>query len=226
MTRGAVIFDVDGVLLELTAAEEQLFFESFRELHGIDCLSRDWDSYRSRNDDDIIAEIFETRLGRAPTPGEVDAFKQDYYARLSRHGGDRDMIPGADRTLAELSVHGWMLGIATANLREAARIRLERAGLWRFVERLAFGADGGGHKREVLARAIAASGVPPSRIVYLGDNLNDVDAGLTNGVHFIGFSRDAARRERLRAAGAAHVAGDHPSALAAIRLCLAEDCVV
>ena len=55
----------------------------------------------------------------------------------------------------------------------------------------AHGADGGGHKREILARAIAATGLPRNRIVYIGDNLNDVEAGLANGVHFIGFSTDS-----------------------------------
>ena len=34
---------------------------------------------------------------------------------------------------------------------------------------------------------MTATGVPKQRIVYIGDNLNDVDAGLANGVHFIGL---------------------------------------
>ncbi|MFO1131266.1 MAG: HAD hydrolase-like protein [Hyphomicrobiales bacterium] len=56
-----------------------------------------------------------------------------------------------------------------------------------------------------MARAIAATELPKHRIVYIGDNLNDVEAGLANGVHFIGFSQDAARRAKLAAAGASPV---------------------
>ena len=55
----AVIFDVDGVLLDLTTAEEDAFFLAFERLHGLTGLSRDWDSYRVRNDEHIIAEILE-----------------------------------------------------------------------------------------------------------------------------------------------------------------------
>ena len=55
----AVIFDVDGVLLDLTAPEEGAFFRAFERLHGITGLSPDWDSYRVRNDEHIIAEILE-----------------------------------------------------------------------------------------------------------------------------------------------------------------------
>ena len=51
----AVIFDVDGVLLDLTAPEEDAFFLAFARLHGLTGLSRDWDSYRIRNDEHIIA---------------------------------------------------------------------------------------------------------------------------------------------------------------------------
>ena len=64
-----------------------------------------------------------------------------------------------------------------------------------------------------MARAIAATGLPKERIVYIGDNLNDVDAGLSNGVHFIGFSRDAERRQKLKAAGAEHLSGNHQMTL-------------
>ena len=60
----AVIFDVDGVLLDLTAPEESAFFRAFEQLHGITGLSSDWDSYRVRNDEHIIAEILERRMQR------------------------------------------------------------------------------------------------------------------------------------------------------------------
>ncbi len=53
----AVVFDVDGVLLELTAAEEDVFFGAFEAWVPPSSLSRNWNSYRIRNDDDIADEI-------------------------------------------------------------------------------------------------------------------------------------------------------------------------
>lgn len=211
----AVILDVDGVLLELTAAEEDAFFRAFEDLHGITGLSRDWDSYLVRNDEHIIAEIL-ARHG-LPASGR-DAVTESYVALL---GGGLSSgalkavdIPGARDLLRSLS--GRRLGIATANLLSAAKLRLEAAAMWAPVASLAFGAEGSGHKRETVARAIAATGLPKDRIVYIGDNLNDVEAGLANGVHFIGFAQDAARRDRLATAGARQVAGDHRTTLALI----------
>ena len=204
----AVIFDVDGVLLDLTGAEEDAFFLAFERRYGLTGLSRDWDSYQVRNDEHIIAEI----LSRHGLPAaDRDVVIADYLAILSQGFGSGALramaIPGAGQLLEDLG--GSRTGIATANLLSAAQIRLQAAGLWRPVQELAFGAEGSGHKRETVARAIAATGLPRERIIYIGDNLNDVDAGLSNRVHFIGFSEDAARRERLGKAGAVHLAANH-----------------
>jgi len=205
----AVIFDVDGVLLHLTAAEEDTFFVPFERRYGLTGLSRDWDSYRTRNDEDIIAEILETH--RLPLT-EHPAVIADYVAAMGQglECGELvpEHIPGV-KTLLDGLAGTSAVGIATANLVAIARLRLERAGLWDYVAGLPFGADGGGHKRDTVARAIAATGLAKNRIIYVGDNLNDVDAGLANGVNFIGFALDAARRERLAAAGARHLSGSH-----------------
>jgi beta-phosphoglucomutase-like phosphatase (HAD superfamily) len=204
----AVIFDVDGVLLDLTAAEEDAFFLAFERRFGLTGLSRDWDSYKVRNDEHIIAEILESHgIGH----DQRAAVTQDYLAILSSGLASGQLraveIAGARDLLASLG--NCRRGVATANLLPAARMRLESRGMWSFVEDLAFGAEDSGHKRETVARAIAATGLPKERIVYIGDNLNDVAAGLANSVHFIGFSEDPARRDKLRQAGALHLSGDH-----------------
>jgi HAD superfamily hydrolase (TIGR01549 family) len=212
----AVIFDVDGVLLDLTRAEEDAFFRPFEQRYGLSGLSRDWDSYKVRNDEHIIAEILERHGLPAADRAQVASDYLEILATELKEGSLTAVaIPGASSLLKELG--HVQLGIATANLAAAARLRLDSAGLWAPVQRLAFGAEGSAHKRETVARAIAAVGVPAHRIVYVGDNLNDVDAGLINGVHFIGFSQDSTRRTLLAAAGAEHIAGDHAQTGAIIR---------
>lgn len=221
MVDAAIIFDVDGVLLDLTRAEEDIFFLPFERRYGITGLSRDWDSYRIRNDHDIVEEILEAHgIG----PGERDAVLGDYvdFLRGGLLGGLLSPIamPGARQLLDALATEA-ALGIATANILAAARLRLEAVDLWNSVARHPFGADGGGHKRDIVARAIAATGLPKHRIVYIGDNRNDIEAGLANGVHFIGFSLEASRRQALAAAGAAVVSADHQATLRLIRQILA-----
>jgi HAD superfamily hydrolase (TIGR01549 family) len=205
----AVLFDVDGVLLELTRAEEDAFFVPFERRYGLKGISRDWNSYAIRNDENIIAEI----LVRHGLPErEHAAVIADYLDVLKQQLADGTIetiaIPGALELLQKLngSLH---MGIATANLLGAAELRLKDAGLWHHVSTCAHGANGGGHKREILARAITATGLPRDRIVYVGDNLNDVEAGLSNGIHFIGFSTDPGRLTALKRAGASHSSNNH-----------------
>jgi phosphoglycolate phosphatase-like HAD superfamily hydrolase len=212
----AVIFDVDGVLLDLTPPEEDAFFWAFAKLHGLEGLSRDWDSYLIRNDEDIIGEILEKHFGRKPQPIEHQAVVTAYLNHLASDIGLKRLTPSPIEGAAELLHHlsgRARLGIATANLVEAAQLRLAACRMWTPVEGHAFGANGGGAKREILARAIAATDLPPERIVFIGDNLNDVEAGLAHVVHFIGFSRDRAKGRRLAGAGAKPVCNHHQDTL-------------
>jgi beta-phosphoglucomutase-like phosphatase (HAD superfamily) len=161
MAEAAVIFDVDGVLLDLTPPEEDAFFHPFLALHGLTGLSRDWDSYRVRNDHDIMVEVLERHFGRPPTKAEVEHLTRSYLSHLEvgLSGGALTAveIPGARALLSALRTDGLAIGIATANLVDAARLRLASAGLWDFVEGLPFGADGGGVKAEILGLEIGSS---------------------------------------------------------------------
>ena len=216
MADAAVIFDVDGVLLNLTPEEENAFFWAFAELHRLTGLSRDWDSYRIRNDEDIITEILEAHLGRAPSRDEHNAVIRAYLSHLASGIDAEKLTPspiaGAGDLLRGLSGR-LKLGIATANLLEAAHSRLAACRMWEPLKDYAFGANGGGAKRDILARAIASLDLPRDRIVFIGDNLNDVEAGLANGVHFIGFSQDQAKGRRLAEAGAKCVCNHHRDTL-------------
>jgi beta-phosphoglucomutase-like phosphatase (HAD superfamily) len=213
----AVIFDVDGVLLELTRAEEDCFFRPFEVMYGLTDLSRDWDSYRIRNYDDIIAEILQRHLKRSPSEAECDAVRTRYLGELAQLEQPPVEIAGASEMVKIFAEQRMTIGVATANLLAAARHRLERAGMWSAVASHAVGADGGGHKRGIVARAVASTGLKKHRIVYVGDSPNDVRAGLDNGVYFVGYAQDAARRRNLVAAGARIVLSDHRDTLTAIQ---------
>lgn len=216
MVDRAIIFDVDGVLLTLTPDEEELFFAALSKFVPVENLSRDWNSYRIRNDENIIAEVLERNgLPASHLRSVID----HYIATLKSSFITSVPIAGAAHLLTAYQNKAH-LGIATANLREAAKHRLERANLWQPVSHYAFGADGGGHKTEILARALQAVNLPRNRVVYIGDNLNDVEAGLHHGVQFIGFSTSDMRLQHLREGGAQHVSRSHTETMVLINTLL------
>jgi HAD superfamily hydrolase (TIGR01549 family) len=209
----AVIFDVDGVLLELTRDEEEIFFDALANFLPTESLSRDWNSYKIRNDEDIIAEILQQHQLSANLRPLVIA---RYLALLNTSATKSIAVAGAAHLLKELhGVH--QCGIATANLLGAAQHRLQQAELWSHVAAHAHGADGGGHKSAILGRALKQLGLPPHNVVYVGDNRNDVEAGLLHGVHFIGFSTQAERRSQLSHFGARHICANHLETFALLK---------
>ena len=205
----AVIFDCDGVLLELTRAEEEVFFRPFARHLDSAKLSRDWNSYQCRNDEAIMAEILACHgLSAALAP----ALKAEYLHLLAddlASGAVRSLVIPHVRTLLAALAPQARLGLATANFHAAARLRLERANLWHHVSALAHGAEGGGPKATILGRALQASGLPPERLLYVGDNVTDAVAARELAVPFLGFSRRQTRRRALAAAGACHIAANH-----------------
>jgi phosphoglycolate phosphatase-like HAD superfamily hydrolase len=216
----AVIFDIDGVLLHLTRDEESLFFKAFRTLHGIadEHLNPDWNSYRVRNDVEIAAELLERHFGRAAQAHEVDAVMRHYAGTIEAGLANGTLtvqaIEGAGALLDGLRNRGtFALGLATANIEAAAVMRLTRAGLWGDYHVTGY-AEAGGSKINILRQAIAqletaGAPVPRERIVFLGDQLGDLNAARENGVHFIGTSPKPEQRQVLRDHGAEHVSDGH-----------------
>lgn len=208
----AVIFDVDGVLLHLSPAEEDGFFEPFRETYGLTGLSRDWSAYNIRNDLHIVRGIIETRLGRAAAPEEVEAWRKRYLEIIqdwmARGIFAVQPVAGAFDLLRDLCRSGTLTGIATANIIDAARMRLEAAGFWPHIH-CAAGAESGGPKTQILGELISDLGLSRGDVIYIGDNVNDLEAGREHAGHFIGFSTSARQRQYLKDCGVVLLAGDH-----------------
>lgn len=222
----AVIFDVDGVILHLTPPEEAAFFKALEVVFGIDDASPDWDSYRARNDVEIVEELIETRLGRPPTSGDIIAFTDKYISLVdvALRTGEIEVleVEGIREVLMALTrAENLIMGLATANLMGMAKMRLRHVGLNDFFKVGGF-AEARGPKRQILKATIAGlqdergRPIPKERIVFLGDNVGDVDAGLANGCGLIAFSEDEGKHQRLKAAGATHIIASHTDTVALI----------
>lgn len=215
----AVIFDVDGVILHLTPPEEAAYFKALELVFGIVDASPDWDSYRARNDVEIVEELIETRLDRPAEPADILAFTDKYISLVDvgiRTGeievleidGIRDVLMALTRA------DNLVMGLATANLMGMAKMRLRHVGLSDFFKVGGF-AEARGPKRQILQKTIAGLSdergvtIPKDRVVFLGDNVGDVDAGLSNGCGLIAFSQEHGKHQKLRDAGAQHIISSH-----------------
>ena len=214
----AVIFDIDGVLLHLTATETQTFVGAFARSFQITGIDQDWNNYKKRNDVEIAKEILARHFGRPATAAELAQLCDDYLADLEAGLEDGrivpEVLPGVRETLEALTGQSpdLCLALATANLSTAAELRLGRADLWQPFHCGGYAEDGE-DKTAILSAVIAKCGrwagrpIAPHEVLFLGDQPSDARAAVTNGTGFIGIAAEPAQRRRLEAAGAVTVIG-------------------
>lgn len=201
------LFDIDGTLL-LTGGAGTVALETVFSTHyGITGAMRGV-SPGGKTDALIIAEMFERGLGRAPTQEEVARVIEAYLPLLREAvavSAAYRLMPAVHEALDFLAADsGVCLALATGNVRAAAQIKLDRAGLWhRFVVG-GFGCDSA-DRAVLVARAIERAaehtGLARDRdeIVVVGDTPRDVHAARACGVRVLAVATGSASREELAA---------------------------
>jgi phosphoglycolate phosphatase-like HAD superfamily hydrolase len=163
------LFDIDGTLLHAHGSGRDAFDQVLAEQHGITAACQDM-TFGGKTDPGLLAEIFATRLGRAPTAAEHAAFVDAYVPRLRellpRHGVE--VIAGVVEALEYLATRsGVRLGIATGNVRAGAEAKLAAAGLSRWFALGGYGCDSA-VRAELVAAAIRRAG-DAREVVVVGD---------------------------------------------------------
>lgn len=117
------------------------------------------------------------------------------------HAGMREAVQaGRERGMA--------VGLGTGNVREGARIKLERVQLY---DSFAFGGFGDDHElrpeliRRGAERGLAQLSVKEARVVVIGDTPKDVDAAIAIGAESLAVATGGFSIDQLRDAGATRV---------------------
>ena len=117
------------------------------------------------------------------------------------------MLPGAEDVLRFLNGTGRVTGIVTGALEEAARIKLARGDLNRFLPFGGFGSDSA-DRVELTRRGIERGAalirreLPPEHVHVLGDTPRDMEAAAAVGAVPVGVSTGTYRADALLGAGA------------------------
>jgi phosphoglycolate phosphatase-like HAD superfamily hydrolase len=202
------LFDIDGTLVRAGGAGARALDRIVHARHGIADAMRGIEA-GGKTDPGIVQEMFAARLARAATDAEVTEIIDAYLAVLDEECGRGDRFRVLDGAVAVLE---WLaaradvaLGVATGNVLDGARIKLERAGLW---HRFAFGGYGSDSavRAELVARAIARGeahvGRPARAVVVVGDTLHDVSAARACGAMCVAVTTGSDERGKLEASGA------------------------
>jgi pyrophosphatase PpaX len=212
MTAGAVLFDLDGTLIDTM----ELYLECYRR-----ALEPHID--RVLSDEELLAlkprselRLLHGQAGPQFAPSAVEEFYRLYEALHDTHF--RGIYPGVLELLDALRRNGHRTGIVTGKSRRSWEITIARAQLGPF-DVLVFDDDVREPKPDPhgIELAIDALGADGASSLYVGDTMGDVDAARAAGVRPVAalWARPAPWREefRMRALAAGAVALEEPGAL-------------
>ncbi|MXY98960.1 MAG: HAD family hydrolase [Gemmatimonadetes bacterium] len=189
-TKIAVIFDIDGTLVESSGFEDDLYIAAVRDVLGDVCIRKAWNTYRHVTDSGILRQIMEeNRIRGEGRIREVRSWFGDLVSQYFRDGGVCDPTIGAIDLIDELrAAPGFAVGFATGGWGHTARMKFEHAGF--NLEYVVLTSSDDGLERTAIMQkcldALDAKGNSFQRIVYVGDAEWDVRATRELGWHFIG----------------------------------------
>lgn len=213
MNPSVVLFDIDGTLIDCGGAGRRAMALAFEQQFGRAdaCASI---AFGGMTDRAIIRAAL-VGLGIAEIdPAAVDALIELYLSHLTQSmptatsfrelAGARAVAEACRREL------GLAVGLGTGNVRQGARLKLERFGLWSLFAFGGFGCDAE-DRAELLAkgreRGAAWLDLEPAdvQVLVVGDTPKDVHAAHAIGAHCLGVATGRFSAEELHEAGADEV---------------------
>jgi phosphoglycolate phosphatase len=216
--RRLVLFDIDGTLLSAGGSGKRAFRDALVEVFGTPGPI-DGYSFAGRTDPQIARELLAAdgvEAGRIDAG--MDALWEVYLRRFAREIAEAEVrvLPGVRALVdrVEAAGNGVVLGLLTGNVREGARLKLERAGLG--FRRFRVGAYGSDHADRpelpavAVARAEALTGhvYRGKEIVIVGDTPFDIACGEHLGVRTIAVATGGHARDELAACAPDHLFAD------------------
>jgi phosphoglycolate phosphatase-like HAD superfamily hydrolase len=210
VTPTVLLFDIDGTLVSTGGAGRRAIELAFERAHGRAdaCAAIRFDGMTDR----AIIRLGLQAIGVEDSEAAIDAVIAAYVRALDeqvRSAPDASyrVHDGMREAVALAGSHGVALGLGTGNVREGARLKLERVGLF---APFAFGGFGDDHElrpeliRIGAERGAAALGVPreAARVVIIGDTPKDVQAAIAIGAHSVAVATGAFTVAQLEASGA------------------------
>jgi phosphoglycolate phosphatase len=205
----AVLFDIDGTLIDTGGSSDRAWHRAFKELQNVDV---DVPAVTGKGvpDPQVGRVVFEKAIGRKPTDEEAEALMRkrlDYLPEEVETSKGFVVKDGVVELLEKLLDEGILLGLTTGNVEEAAHIKLARANLNRFFAFGGYGSDSSDRTeltKKALERAELVSGdsLDRERCFSCGDTPRDVEAGHGAGIRVCGVATGEYTVEQLLEAGA------------------------
>ena len=183
----AVVFDIDGTLLQSADIDDALYRQAVRTVLGDVRFRPTLADYTHVSDSGVLSEILADNAVDQDIQ-TLESIKTSFVAAIRSHVanvGPFPEFPGASdmlRGLRDSAEHS--VAIATGGWRDSATLKLDSAGLGSFGFPLA-SSDDAHDRAEIMQIALARLGKGFESVTYYGDGPWDRDASRRLGWNFV-----------------------------------------
>ena len=182
----AVIFDIDGTLVESFQFDGNIYVSAVKDVLGDVIIKDNWKHYKNITDTGILRQIMDEN--EICEEGQIGKVRKKFGDLVRRHLENSECRPkkGAIGLIDKLlSDPRYKVGFATGGWRHTAEMKLQQAG-FDLKNPVLFSSDDSDERVEIMKKCLVALGSYFDRIVYIGDAEWDIQAAETLGWHFIG----------------------------------------
>jgi HAD superfamily hydrolase (TIGR01509 family) len=205
MTRrgpGAVLFDVDGTLMDTVHLHTVAWWEALRQGGHRVTMVRIQRSIGMGSD-----HLLDALLGEDRDRGGDDTLRSAHDALYAQYWSRLVPLPGAADLLRACADRGLRVVLASSASAEEADVMVKALGAGDVLHAVTTADDVESSKPapDLVEQALDRAGVPAERAVYVGDAVWDAQAARKAGVRCIGLLTGGFVRQELTDAGAEEV---------------------
>ncbi|MFB8000358.1 HAD family hydrolase [Streptomyces sp. NPDC056002] len=198
----AVLFDVDGTLMDTVYLHTVAWWEALRQAGHRIGMTRIHRCIGMGSD-----HLLETLLGKDRDPTGDDRISTSHDALYGQYWSRLTPLEGAADLLRACAERGWRVVLASSASGTEAEVMLEALDAGDAILAVTSSDDVDASKPapDLVHQALERAGVPAEHAVFIGDAVWDAQAAHKAGVPFVGLLSGGFSREELEDAGARRV---------------------
>ena len=183
----AVIFDMDGVIIDSEPLHHQAYNNMFKEI-GIKVSETLYESFTGQSTINICTKLCAHFNIDAP-PEALVALKRKHYKRFFEHDSSLKLINGVLDLIQHYHEHGLTLVLGSSASMEGINLVFERFNLNPYFKAKLSGADLKASKPhpEIFEKAAKASGHKPNECMVIEDSTNGIKAAKAAGIFSVAY---------------------------------------
>ncbi|MEZ4875893.1 MAG: HAD family phosphatase [Flavobacteriaceae bacterium] len=184
----AVLFDMDGVIVDTEPLHRKSYFQMFSEMQ-LDVSEALYTSFTGQSTIEICTTLVEA-FHLSATPQTLVASKRKHFKHLFENDDSLELLPGVLELIQDYHRNGLTLVLASSASMENINRIFDRFDLHRYFTAKLSGADLKKSKPhpEIFEKAAQAAGYAPHECLVIEDSTNGIAAAKAAGIFCVGYN--------------------------------------